>query len=65
MVNEEPKIPDNARFSVCETAKILDISTSTLWRHTTAQLIKCERFRANGRPRYKGSEIKKYWKQTY
>ena len=65
MVNEEPNVSDNARLSVQEAAKVLGISTTTLWRHTAAQLIKSERFKANGRQRYKGSEIKKYWRQSF
>jgi len=65
MINHEPKIPDNVELCVSEAAAILGISLATLWRHTKSGLIHCQYFRANGRKRYRGSEIKRYWRATY
>lgn len=65
MVTEEPKIPDNGRYSVAETAKILGIHRDTLRRHTESRDIKFGLRRTNGRKFYLGSEIKRYWRSSY
>lgn len=61
MVSERPKVSKDGRYSIRETSQLLGIHEKTLYRHTIAQDIKCERRASNGRPVYLGSEILRYW----
>ena len=65
MVTEEPKVSDNGRYSVTETAKILGIHRDTLRRHTESRLIKFGLRRTNMRKFYLGAEIKRYWRSCF
>ena len=61
MVSERPKVTKDGRYSINETSKLLGIHPKTLYRHTLANDIHCERRASNGRPVYLGSEILRYW----
>ena len=61
MVSERPKVSLDGRYSLGETSALLGIHQKTLYRHTVAQNIKCERRASNGRPVYLGREILRYW----
>ena len=65
MINEEPNIKDNSRYSISETAEILGVHRRTILRHTEAGYIKCGYYRTNQRKFYFGKEIKRYWKAQY
>lgn len=65
MVNEPPKVSKSGRYSAKEAATLLGISPKTLYRHTVADNIKCERRQCNGRPVYLGSEILRFWGASY
>lgn len=62
MTTTEPKAAPTGRYSVAETARMLEIHRNTLLAHTNAGLIKCGYRRTNGRKFYSGMEILKYWR---
>lgn len=66
MVNEEPKVPPTARYSIGEAARILGVHRNTLRRHTNTGPtgINCEHRKYNGRKFYTGLEIVKFWKAS-
>lgn len=61
MVNEIPNIPKKARFSVKETAEILRISKTSLYRYVKDGLIKADVRLCNNRIFFTGGEIIKFW----
>lgn len=65
MVNEKPNVKPMSKFSATETANILGINRKTLYRHTKLGFIHCTIQKCNGRPRYSGSEIQRYWGAEY
>ncbi len=65
MVSERPKVSKDGRYSIKEASKLLGIHPKTLYRHTIAQDISCERRECNGRPVYLGSEILRFWGACY
>ena len=66
MVNEEPKIPPTARYSIGQAAQILGVHRNTLRRHTNTGPtgISCNYRKSNGRKFYTGLEIVKFWRAT-
>lgn len=64
MTTNEPQVTLNGLYPVCEASKILGIDRSTLRRHTEEGLIKFTCSRANGRKRYEGRELLRYWKMN-
>ncbi len=65
MVSERPKVSRDGKYSIKETCELLGIHSKTLYRHTIANEIKCERRKCNGRPVYLGSEILRFWGASY
>lgn len=62
MVNEEPKVSMNGQYSTNDTAKLLGVSRTTLWRMADARMIKCSSHLSNGRRFYYGHEILRFWR---
>lgn len=62
MTNEEPKVADRGRYSTTETAKLLGIGRTTLYKYANAGLIKCGYRRTNNRPFFEGREILRLWR---
>lgn len=60
----ELKISDTARYSVGQAAALLGVHRNTIARYTRSGQLKCGRRRANGRPFYLGSEIRRFWLAT-
>lgn len=65
MTSEQPRVVKTGRYSLKEAAAALAVSTRTLYRHTLAGMINCERRKCNGRPVYTGNEILRYWGASY
>ncbi len=61
----EPEVVDNARYSLSETCKILNLSIKTVLKYTEQGAIKCGIRKSNGRKFYTGTDIKKFWKAQY
>jgi len=66
MVNEQPQIPANARYSIEQAAEILGIHRNTLRRYTNTGPtgIKCQFRKSNGRKFYTGLEIVRFWRAS-
>jgi len=64
MVNEEPKVSPNARYSIGEAAQILGVHRNTLRRYTNTGPtgISCGFRKSNGRKFYTGKDIIKFWR---
>ncbi len=62
MTAEEPNVAPTGRYSVTQTCQVLDISRSTLSRHTEAGRIKFSIRKCNGRKFYMGKHILTYWR---
>lgn len=60
MVNEEPDVRLNNRYSINETCALLGITRKTLAKYTKAGLIKCG-FRSTLTKFYTGREIARFW----
>lgn len=58
----EPQIPDTARYSGAEVAKILGVSPRTVANYVQRGLLACGRHRHNGRRFFTGREIKRFWR---
>lgn len=65
MVNTKPQIPDTANYSISEASQILNISRTTLLRHTNDGFVRCKFRKQNKRKFYTGAELKRYWSLTY
>lgn len=63
MVNVEPNISYNGRYSIVETCRLLGISRNTLYRYTARNLIHYGIRTSTARKFYLGSEILRFWKQ--
>lgn len=61
MTNERPNVALEGRYSINEVTAILGINRSTLRRYTDRGLIKCGRWRTNGRPFYTGRAVLQLW----
>ena len=61
MVNEMPDIPKKAKFSVKETAKILNVSKTSLYRYIKDGFIKANVRMFNNRIYFTGGEIMRFW----
>jgi len=61
----EPEVADNGRYSLTETCKILELSKTTMIRHTKNNAIKFGIRKSNGRRFYTGTDIKKFWRAQY
>jgi predicted site-specific integrase-resolvase len=64
MINEPPDVRPKGRYSISETAKILQISVTTVYRYLKNGVIK-NMIRANGRVAITGSEITRFWGGEY
>lgn len=65
MTNERPNVALDGRYSINEVTAMLGINRSTLRRYTDKGLIRCGRWRTNGRPFYTGKEIMRLWIASY
>ncbi len=65
MNSSKPDVHAEGRYSINEVAAMLGINRSTLRRYTNNGLIKCGRWRTNGRPFYTGREILRLWLAMY
>lgn len=64
MTNQKPSVYPNGRYSIKETAQVLDISTSSIYRYIRDGIIPiC--MRRNGRPCIEGKEITRFWGGDY
>ena len=61
MTNERPNVALDGRYSINEVTEMLGINRSTLRRYTDKGLIKCGRWRTNGRPFYTGKAVLQLW----
>lgn len=61
MTNERPNVALEGRYSINEVTAMLGINRSTLRRYTDRGLIKCGRWRTNGRPFYTGRAVLQLW----
>jgi len=65
MTNNRPDVHTEGRYSINEVTAMLGINRSTLRRYTDKGLIRCGRWRTNGRPFYTGKEIMRLWIARY
>lgn len=65
MISDEPKVNPSGRYGVTMAAKLLGVSTSTVYRYESAGYMKAKTRRATGRKFYEGSEIIKVWRIIY
>lgn len=64
MTVELPELKPDGRYTAGQTAKILEINPSTLYRWTKSGKIRVSGyFVCNGRPFYKGKEIIRAYRQ--
>ena len=59
-----PEVVRNAKYSLKETAAKLGLHPNTVRNYTHKGLIRVEYSKANGWPRYTGSEILRFWNET-
>lgn len=59
-----PKVSPNARYSLKEAAGLLGVHPNTVSNYTKRGAIRVQYSKANGRPRYLGSDILKLWEET-
>lgn len=64
MINDMPNINSSSRYSTTETANILGIHRTSLWRATKDGLILCN-VHKSGRRFYYGREIIRFWKENF
>lgn len=63
MVNDEPNVRCNSRYSIKETCALLGINRKTLAKYTKAGFIKCG-FRPTLQKFYTGKEIANFWRSA-
>jgi len=61
MIPTEPEVSDNGRYTVTETARLLEVSRQTIKRHTMTCLINPIFGKKSKKKYFSGKEIKKYW----
>lgn len=61
MVKEVPDVPRKAKFSIKETASILGISRTSLYRYIKEKYIFAKVRPCNGRQYFTGAEIIRFW----
>jgi len=64
ITSHRPDVCTTDKYSLKEAAKALGIHPNTLYNHTKRGAIRVEYFAANGRPRYTGAEIIRYWNES-
>ena len=62
MTPKLPNVDKDARYTLAETASILEVSPSTIIRWTRAGKIQCRYRKVNHRPIWTGEEILRAWK---
>lgn len=62
LVERQPNVALDGRYTVTQTYKLLGISRSTLHNHTKAGRIKFRLRRNSKRYFYTGAEIIRYWR---
>lgn len=65
MTANSPDVRADGRYSIKETSELLGISARTLRRYTDNGIIRCGRWKMNGRPFYTGREILRLWMAMY
>lgn len=65
MVNERPDVTPSGRYSAAQTARVLGIHRNTLRKYTMQGLILPRIHKATGRKYYPGSEILRFWHESY
>lgn len=65
MTANSPDVRADGRYSIKETSELLGISARTLRRYTDSGIIRCGRWKMNGRPFYTGREILRLWMARY
>ncbi len=64
MINEPPDVKPKGRYSISETARVLQISVTTVYRYVKSGTLK-NMIRANGKIAITGSEITRFWGGEY
>lgn len=65
MTATQPEVMPTGRYSVGDTAKLLDVSKRTVYRYIKDGLMKPQYRKVNSKPFVTGLEIVKVWNQTY
>lgn len=65
MVNSEPLVKKENHYDLQETARLLEVSSSTISRWTAQGKMCCKVLRVNHRRVWTGAEILKIWRLTY
>lgn len=61
MTTTPPDVHPDGRYNTVQTAAILGISRTTLWRLTNAGILKPRFEKHTGKARYRGKDILAYW----
>lgn len=59
-----PDIVPNARYSVKQTAELLGVHPNTILNYTKRRVLRVSYSKADGRPKYTGAEILRFWEET-
>lgn len=60
-----PDVHPGGRYNSKQTAALLGISRSTLWRLANAGILKPRHERYTGKARYRGKDILAYWSAEF
>jgi len=65
MTTTEPNVSETGRYPIGETAKLLGLNRTTVWRHVELGNIKPGTRKSNDRKFFTGREIKRFWNSQY
>lgn len=62
MVNEEPSVKPDSRYSISETVQLLGLSRNTVRKYTDSGQLKHVTHKATGKRMYTGYAIVLFWR---
>lgn len=65
MTTEQPKVQRDGRYSLAESARLMDCDTRTLHKYAAYFGIAPGTNKVNGRPYFKGDQLLRIWRATY
>lgn len=65
MTATPPDVHPNGRYNTVQTAQLLGIGRTTLWRLSNAGILKPRHEKHSGKARYRGKDILAYWKAEF
>ena len=65
MITEKPNISLTARIGICEAAKVMAVSKSTIDYWTRNNKLRCHYHAHNGRRFWTGADLIHFWQKEY